>query len=151
MRIPGAVAFAMLMVLAVSDSTQALCVELPQSLADDYVSLVFQGTVTDRQPVTLPRRWGYGATVTFEVTRVWKGQVGKIVRVNVAESLEGFPLGLHKEYLVIATLQSARERQLWSVPPDAEATFGTSGCRTLPIESPTAQKFIAGAPGGPPR
>ena len=126
------------MVLAVSDSTLAVCVErtLPQLLADDSVSLVFQGTVIDRRPVSLPGPWVY-TIATFEVTRVWKGQVDRSVNVNFREGMEGFPLEPHKDYLVIATLQSAGERQQWGAPPDAQATFGadTGGCNNVPIES----------------
>ena len=46
MRIPGTVAFVMLIFLALTDSVRATCLELallPQLLADDHVSLVFQG------------------------------------------------------------------------------------------------------------
>ena len=80
MRIPGTVAFVMLIFLALTDSVRATtCLELallPQLLADDHVSLVFQGTVIDRQPVSLPRPWT-GSITTFEVTRVWKGQLAR--------------------------------------------------------------------------
>ena len=154
MRIPGSVAFVMLIFLALTDSVRATtCLELallPQLLADDHVSLVFQGTVIDRQPVSLPRPWT-GTITTFEVTRVWKGQPGKTVKVNFSESLSNYAPELRKDVFVVASLQSARERQQWSVPPDAEATFGTSVCGTFPFESPMARRIIAGAPGLSPR
>ena len=100
----------------------------------------------DRQPVSLPGPWVY-TIATFEVTRVWKGQVGKSVKVNFVEGMEGFPLELHNDYLVIARLQTALQRQQWRIPPDAEATLGAdkSGCNNVPIESEAARRIIAGA------
>ena len=153
MRIPGTVAFVILIFLALTGSVRATtCVELalPQLLADDHVSLVFRGRVIDSRPVSLPRPWT-GAITTFEVTRVWKGQPGRTFKVNFRESIGAFAPELRKDLLVVASLQSAPERQQWSVPPDAEPTFSTSVCGTFPFESPMARSIVARAPGVSPR
>jgi hypothetical protein len=138
-------------------SVRAICI-LPtfdRLLSDDRVAVLFRGTVVDLRPVRLPPPLEAGDVATFQVARVWKGQVHRDVTVYFVRgnALEGFPLELRKEYLVVAHLQSPVERRTFGLLSASDKSLASSqmSCGALPFESKDTQTLLRGAPGEPPR
>jgi hypothetical protein len=135
----------------------AICIvpTLDRLLSDDHVAVLFKGTVVDLRPVRLPPPFEAGDVATFQVARVWKGQVHQDVTVYFVRGsgLEGFPLELRKEYLVVAHLQSPVERRTFGLPSASDKSLASSemSCGALPFESNDVQTLLRGAPGEPPR
>jgi hypothetical protein len=136
-------------------SAGAICIlqTLDRLLSDDRVAVLFRGTVVDLKPVSLPPPLEAGDIATFQVARVWKGQVHENVTVYFRRGgLEGVPLELRKEYLVIAHLQSQVERQAFGLPSADDNTLGSSEhCGALSFELRETPTILGGAPGEPPR
>jgi hypothetical protein len=136
-------------------SARAICIlqTLDRLLSDDRVAVLFKGTVVDLKPVSLPPPLEAGDIATFQVARVWKGQVHENVTVYFwGGGVEGVPLELRKEYLVIAHLQSPVERQAFGLPSAGDNALGSSEhCGALSFELRETPAILGGALGQPPR
>ena len=146
-----------LVIVLFGQSVRAICIvpTLDRLLSDDGVAVLFRGTVVDLRPVSLPPPLEAGDVATFQVARVWKGQVHQGVTVYFVRGngLEGVPLELRKEYLVVAHLQSPVERRTFGLPSASDESLLSSevSCGALPFESKYTQTILGGAPGEPPR
>ena len=145
---------------------QAICVifDFNTLLAREATRAVFTGTIREVQTVAtkeqrvvdrnsgaiLERRMLPAAQlVTFEVDRMWKGQLPSrtVVYYDIPGGEFG-PLVTGKRYLVSAYLHDAgvaeRPRE---VPPD---TLETNGCGVTPADDTYLKEYVGGRSGYPP-
>jgi hypothetical protein len=125
-------------------SVQAQCIvgrPLEVSLRDDRIKAVFIGTVRDLIPAPT------GQVATFNVDRVWHGQVStSIVVYNKIEGSESKELEVAERYLVIAYTLSSRDQSV-AIAADARVTLGVGGCSFHPADAKEVQQILRGAPG----
>ena len=129
----------------------AQCVIMPlDNRADHWPDVAFSGTVQRIQTVRA------GEIVTFDVDRVYKGQVDQHVVVfnwqhpPVLEGIVTFELT--KRYLVLAHRQNAEERTQFATPGEGTETLGLQGCDVYTFgQSSDAQNILRGAHGYSPR
>jgi hypothetical protein len=129
----------------------AICVVMPleHHLSNPKVTAVFSGTVQDVSFAPA------GQTATFQVSRVWKGRVGRRTVLYNGNSLmmqdERIELQSGRTYLVIAHRQSPDERAAFHVPSASRDALGVSGCDLYLFDSQYARDVLGDAPGYPPR
>jgi hypothetical protein len=83
--------------LLIQQQLNAVCVEPPfaQSLADPDIAMIFHGTVREVQKTPV------GEIVTFDVVRVWKGQVPRRITVyNYRYGVESLSFKRGTRYLI---------------------------------------------------
>src|SRR5205814_2199408 len=128
------VAAVCLLLLTAAQPARAICVLLPLEklmALPDFV-LIFSGTVVETTAVRS------GQVATFDVTRLWKGQTGRRVRVFVRLDVPpGFedqpvPFVAGREYLVSASRRS-----------DPDVPFQTdsgNSCATRLFDTPEVRR-----------
>jgi hypothetical protein len=121
---------ALCLTLAPVSLAMADCISPSPSSALTQSEVVFRGTVVEMKTIGKPDRpqWGAAWTVTFDVSQVWKGVVGKrfvlhIVQESEDDAFETFERG--SDFLVFATRNSPRKTARFGI---AGATFGAAGC-----------------------
>jgi len=105
---------------------RAECVGFPLKHYLKSADLVFSGRIQG-----LEQRDSIRTIVTFDVDRVWKGEVGRrLVLHQAVENIDSFRFvqgAIGAKYLVFATRLDARQRQEFELPERADA-FGIPTC-----------------------
>jgi hypothetical protein len=113
------------------DSPRSALTALKQS------DVVFRGAVREMKTIGEPARpnWKSAWIVTLDVSRVWKGLVGKqfvlhLVREDEDDAFENFAAG--SEYLVFSTRNSQRKTARFGIKAETFGATGCSGTTSLP-------------------
>ena len=116
----------LLLLIAPASRVDAECVGFPLKHYVKYADLVFSGTIDELEPLDSTR-----TIVTFEVDRVWKGNVRRqTVLHHALEGIDSFRLigaSTGSKYLVFATRLNARQRQQFELSERQDA-FGIPTC-----------------------
>ena len=124
-----------LLLIAPAAGVDAECVGFPLTHYVKYADLVFSGTIDELEQLDSTR-----TIVTFEVDRVWKGNVGRqIVLHQALEGIDSFRLigaSTGSKYLVFANRLNAQQRQQFELSERQDA-FGIPICGggTQPLDS----------------
>ena len=127
------------MVVGSCPGAQAECVRLWQDLADAKrrFTLVFTGTVVALKPDP------DGVFATFDVRRVWKGEVRRRLVLPLHMDLDTFRLVEGTSYLIFAYRLSPEDARAARVPTETESAFYISQCSPS-RRLPTADERVAG-------
>lgn len=115
-----------ILLVAAASPAGAECVGFSLKHYKRHADLVFSGTIREIQQLDSIR-----TVVTFDVDRVWKGDVGRQIRLHqVVESIDSFRFvgaTVGSKYLVFATRLDSRQRQAFKLSENQD-TFGVPIC-----------------------
>lgn len=118
--------FSAILLVVPASQLRAECVGFPLKHYLKSADLVFSGTIQG-----LERRDSTRTSVTCDVDRVWKGEVGRrLVLHQAVDNIDSFRFvqgAIGAKYLVFATRLDARQRQDFERPARADA-FGIPTC-----------------------
>ena len=130
----------------------AVCVEFPfkELRAQREIALIFHGTVRDVQQTTA------GEIVTFDVFRVWKGQVPRRLTVynrgSARELAESISFVRGTGYLVNAYRLSREDQAAFGLPGSRSPVYGAGFCTAHVADAARALADADNDPGhGPSR
>jgi hypothetical protein len=116
---------------------------------DPGVTAVFRAKATDVESGPA------GQLATFQVTRVWKGQVRKAATVynflEPATDSTPTPFELGKDYLVSTRVINSEERTRFGLPAAAGMAAFADACSASPSDGPDAEQILHGAAGTAPQ
>jgi hypothetical protein len=125
----------------------AICVVFPfkELRANAGVALIFHGTVREVQTTEA------GEIVTFDVLRVWKGQVpDRITVYNRRIGVEWLSFVRGKSYFVDAYRLGAQERTAFGLSESGPLTYGTGFCDAHEADAARARADTDNDPGHAP-
>jgi hypothetical protein len=133
--------------LLMQQPLNAVCVSLTFSelLANPDVTLIFHGTVREVQ------RSPAGEIVTFDVLRVWKGQVPRRITVyNHRYGVEWLPFKRGASYLVEAYQLAPEQRAAFGLRDSEPLAYGAGFCSAQEADAAGALALADGYRGREP-
>ena len=132
---------------------KAECIVAPPSFFAEHSSVVFSGTVMRADPVDASARTnGRAQFVTFDVDRVWKGEVPRQFNLySFTRSFERYPLQAGTRYLVFAHTPTEEERTDLNLGQRQTVVIGQCGDGTKQFTEISLQELAELGPGAAPR